>query len=91
MLWLPRASQMPWSGSRQTRVAHSACDSTIGQRRRGKRSFRRVWSRIESRTAPKTTMAPSANIGRVLWPEKAKTHEINEMNRERSAVATCPD
>ena len=24
-------------------------------------------------------MAPSANIGRVLWPEKAKTHEINEM------------
>ena len=26
---------MPWSGSRQTFVAHSACDSTIGQRRRG--------------------------------------------------------
>jgi hypothetical protein len=24
-------------------------------------------------------MAPSANIGRVLWPEKAKTHEINEV------------
>jgi hypothetical protein len=24
-------------------------------------------------------MASSANIGRVLWPKKAKTHEINEM------------
>ena len=24
-------------------------------------------------------MAPSADIGRVLWPKKAKTHEINEM------------
>jgi len=24
-------------------------------------------------------MAPSANIGRVLWPKKAKTHEINEI------------
>jgi hypothetical protein len=24
-------------------------------------------------------MAPAANIGRVLWPEKAKTHEINEV------------
>ena len=44
---MPRASQIPWSGSRQTRVAHAACDSTIGQSRRGKRSFRRVWSSIE--------------------------------------------
>jgi hypothetical protein len=25
------------------------------------------------------TMASSANIGRVLWPKKAKTHEINEI------------
>jgi hypothetical protein len=24
-------------------------------------------------------MAPSANVGRVLWPKKVKTHEINEM------------
>jgi hypothetical protein len=24
-------------------------------------------------------MASSANIGRVLWPKKAKTNEINEM------------
>jgi len=24
-------------------------------------------------------MVSSANIGRVLWPKKAKTHEINEM------------
>jgi hypothetical protein len=24
-------------------------------------------------------MAPSANVGRILWPKKAKTHEINEM------------
>ena len=24
-------------------------------------------------------MASSANIGRVLWPKKAKTHETNEM------------
>jgi hypothetical protein len=24
-------------------------------------------------------MAPSANIGRVLWPKKTKTHEISEM------------
>jgi hypothetical protein len=24
-------------------------------------------------------MAPSANIGRILWPKRAKTHEINEM------------
>ena len=38
---------MPWSGLRQTRVAHSACDSTIGQSRRGKRSLRRVCNRIE--------------------------------------------
>ena len=28
---------MPWSGSRQTFVAHSACDSTIGHSRRGSR------------------------------------------------------
>ena len=46
---------MPWSGSRQTCVAHSACDWTIGQSRRGSRSLRRVWSRIESSTAPKTS------------------------------------
>ncbi len=32
---------MPWSGSRQTAVAHSACDWTIGQSRRGSRSLRR--------------------------------------------------
>jgi hypothetical protein len=24
-------------------------------------------------------MAPSANVGRVVWPKKVKTHEINEM------------
>jgi hypothetical protein len=24
-------------------------------------------------------MAPSANVGRVLWLKKVKTHEINEM------------
>jgi hypothetical protein len=24
-------------------------------------------------------MASSANIGRVLWPKRAKTHETNEM------------
>ncbi len=29
---------MPWSGSRQTFVAHSACDCTIGHSRRGRRS-----------------------------------------------------
>ena len=30
-------------------------------------------------------MASSANIGRVLWPKKAKTHEINEMATNNSS------
>ena len=37
---------MPWSGSRHTAVAHSACDWTIGHSRRGSRWLRRVCSRI---------------------------------------------
>src|SRR5215469_2091528 len=53
----PRASQMHWSGSRQTRVAQAAYASTIGPERPGKRRLRRVWSRIESRTAPKTSFS----------------------------------
>jgi hypothetical protein len=28
-------------------------------------------------------MAPSANAGRVLWLKKAKTHEINEMVKNK--------
>ena len=46
---------MPWSGSRQTLVAHSACASTIGHSLRGSRWLRCVWRWIESRTAPKTS------------------------------------
>ena len=46
---------MPWSGSRQTLVAHSACACTIGHRRRGSRWLRRVCSRIESSAAPYTS------------------------------------
>jgi hypothetical protein len=54
MLWLAASLPDALVGVAPDTMAHSACDSTIGQRRRGKRSFRRVWSRIESRTAPKT-------------------------------------
>ena len=46
---------MPWSGSCQTPVAHSACDWTSGHRRLGRRWLRRVCSRIESSAAPKTS------------------------------------
>ena len=48
----PRASQMPWSGSRQTRIAHSAWASTIGHSRRESRWLRSVCWRMQSSTAP---------------------------------------
>ena len=44
----PRASQMPWSGRRQTSVAHLAWDSTIGHSRPGRRWLRRVWRKPSS-------------------------------------------
>jgi len=34
-------------------------------------------------------MASSANIGRVLWPKKAKTHEINEMATKSGLELSC--
>jgi hypothetical protein len=40
-------------GMHQARVAYAAHASTIGQSRRGEGWLRPVWSRIESRTAPK--------------------------------------
>ena len=55
VLWLAASLPDALVGTRQMRVAHAACDLTIGQSLRGKRSFRRVWSRIEFRTAPNTS------------------------------------
>ena len=52
---------MPWSGSFQTFSAHAACAWTIGHRRRGSRSLWRVWSRIESSTAPYTSFCRWSN------------------------------
>jgi hypothetical protein len=34
-------------------------------------------------------MASSANIGRVLWPKKAKTHEINKMATKSGLELSC--
>ena len=54
----PRASQIPWSGSRQTAVAHSACACTIGHSRRGSRSLR--WCAAGSSPAPRRTRRSGA-------------------------------
>ena len=66
---------MPWSGCCQTFCAQSACCSTIGQRRRGRRSLRRVCSRIESSTAPNTSFW--------RWFERA----VPDPHRARARVA----
>jgi hypothetical protein len=46
---------MPWSGWRHTAAAHVAWATTIGHSALGSRALRRVWSRIESSTAPNTS------------------------------------
>ena len=53
-------------GSRQTAVAHWACDLTMGHSRRGSRSLRRVWSKMESSTAPNTSFWRYASVGKVI-------------------------
>ena len=89
MLGPPRASQIPWSGSRQTLVAHSAWAWTIGQRRRGQALA--VAGVHEDRVEHRSEHVVLALVkGAVADPYRARAGVAGQIVAERSVRSRRP-